>query len=241
MASPLPTPGAPEKQAVRTMFDRIARRYDLINRLLSFGIDQGWRRAAVAYLEAPEDARILDLCTGTADLLLEALAPAPSRRGLGLDFSVPMLRRARAKLERHGLLGRAGVLAGDAERLPLREKRFDGALIAFGIRNVPDPEAALREIRRVLVPGGRVVVLEFSTPRGVVGALYRLYSRHVLPRVGGLISGDPGAYAYLPASIERFPSPADFAAVLERAGFARVRHRPLTFGIAQLHRGERPA
>jgi demethylmenaquinone methyltransferase/2-methoxy-6-polyprenyl-1,4-benzoquinol methylase len=152
-----------------------------------------------------------------------------------------MLRRARAKLAQRALLGRAAVLAGDAERLPLRDRQFDGALIAFGIRNLPDPEAALREIRRVLVPGGRLVVLEFSSPRGVLGALYRLYSRYVLPRLGGLISGDPGAYAYLPASIERFPKPAEFAATLERAGFERVSHRPLTFGVAQLHRGERPA
>ena len=241
VAPPLPTPGAPEKQAVRTMFDRIARRYDLLNRVLSFGIDQGWRRAAVAYLDAPRQARILDLCTGTADLLLEAIAHEPLRRGIGVDFSLPMLRRARAKLDAQGMLARAAILAGDAERLPLRERRFDGALIAFGIRSVPDTEAALREILRVLVPGGRLVVLEFSSPPGMLGGLYRLYSRHVLPRIGGLISGDRGAYAYLPASIERFPQPAEFAATLERAGFARVSHRPLTFGVAQLHRGERPA
>src|SRR6185436_10389101 len=107
------------------MFDRIARRYDLLNRVLSFGIDQGWRRAAVAYLDASKQARILDLCTGTADLLLEALAREPLRRGTGVDFSLPMLRRARAKLDAHGLFPRAAVLAGDAERLPLRERQFD--------------------------------------------------------------------------------------------------------------------
>ncbi len=228
VAPPLPTPGAPEKQAVRTMFDRIARRYDLLNRVLSFGIDRGWRRAAVAYLDAPPDARILDLCTGTADLLLEAIAGIATRRGVGVDFSLQMLQRARAKLEGHALLHRAAVALGDAERLPLGERQFDGALIAFGIRSVPDPEAALAEICRVLKPGGRLVVLEFSTPTGPMGFLYRLYSRHVLPRVGGLISGDAGAYRYLPASIERFPKPAEFAATLERAGFTSVSYRPLT-------------
>lgn len=240
MPQPMPTPGAPEKQAVRSMFDRIAPRYDLLNHLLSAGIDRGWRRAAVAYLDAPADARILDLCTGTADLLVEAIARRPARRGTGVDFSLEMLRRADDKLRRQGLSARAALLAGDAERLPFLGALFDGALIAFGIRSVPMQEAALGEILRVLKPGGRLVVLEFSTPRGAMGVLYRLYTRHVLPRIGGLISGDRGAYAYLPASIERFPSPEAFAESLRRAGFSGVRYRPLTFGVAHLHRGERP-
>lgn len=241
MSQATPTPGAPEKPAVRSMFDRIAPRYDLLNHMLSLGIDRAWRRAAVAYLDAPADARILDLCTGTADLLAEAIARVPARRGTGVDFSLEMLRRGSDKLRHRAFSARAALLAGDAERLPLRGALFDGALIAFGIRSVPKPEAALGEILRVLKPGGRLVVLEFSTPRGAMGVLYRLYSRHVLPRVGGLISGDRGAYAYLPASIERFPSPAAFAGSLERAGFTGVRYRPLTFGVAHLHRGERPA
>jgi len=241
MAQPMPTPGAPEKQAVRSMFDRIAPRYDLLNRVLSLGIDRGWRRAAVLELDAPQDARILDLCTGTADLLVEAIAHAPARRAIGVDFSLAMLRRAGDKLRRQALSSRAALLAGDAERLPLRDALFDGALIAFGIRSVPKQEAALGEILRVLKPGGRLVVLEFSSPRGALGVLYRLYSRHVLPRIGGFISGDRSAYVYLPASIERFPPPEVFAESLERAGFTGVRHRPLTFGVAHLHRGERPA
>jgi len=236
-----PTPGAPEKQAVRSMFDRIAPRYDLLNRVLSAGIDRGWRRAAVRELDAPAGARILDLCTGTADLLIEAIARHPHRRATGVDLSTEMLRRGNQKLRRRALASRAALLAGDAERLPLRDSLFDGALIAFGIRSVPQHEAALREILRVLKPGGRLVVLEFSTPQGALGVLYRLYSRHVLPLLGGWISGDRAAYAYLPASIERFPSPQAFAASLERAGFSGVRYRPLTFGVAHLHRGERPA
>jgi demethylmenaquinone methyltransferase/2-methoxy-6-polyprenyl-1,4-benzoquinol methylase len=221
------------------MFDRIAPRYDLANRVLSGGIDVRWRRRAVRLLDAAPDARILDLCTGTADLLVEALGNAERRRGVGLDLSLPMLSRAAAKLAGAGLAGRAALVGGDAQRLPLASGTFDGALVAFGIRNVGDPAAALAEVRRVLRPGGRLVVLEFSTPRGLFGLLYGVYSRHVLPRVGGWISGHREAYAYLPASVARFASPVDFAALLEQAGFRDVTWRPLTGGIAHLFRGDR--
>ena len=235
----IPTPGAPETTAVRSMFDRIAPRYDLANRILSGGTDVRWRRRAVALLEVGPEARILDLCTGTADLLVEALARAEGRRGVGLDLSLPMLSRAEAKLARAGLAARAAVVGGDAQRLPLAPETFDGALVAFGIRNVGDPAAALAEIRRVLRPGGRLVVLEFSTPRGRFGRLYGAYARHVLPRVGGWISGHREAYAYLPASVARFATPAAFGGLMQEAGFRDVSWRPLTFGIAHLFRGDR--
>jgi demethylmenaquinone methyltransferase/2-methoxy-6-polyprenyl-1,4-benzoquinol methylase len=234
-----PTPGAPETLAVRSMFDRIAPRYDLINRLLSAGTDVRWRRRAVDALGLPPGARVLDLCTGTADLLVEALGRDGTRRGLGLDLSTAMLARASAKLEGAHLSARAGLVAGDAQRLPVRDGAFDGALVAFGIRNVGDPAAALAELRRVLRPGGRLVVLEFSTPRGLFGVLFGAYSRHVLPRVGGWISGDRGAYAYLPASVARFASPAQFGAVMEAAGFTGVRWQALTGGIAHVFEGTR--
>jgi demethylmenaquinone methyltransferase/2-methoxy-6-polyprenyl-1,4-benzoquinol methylase len=237
----VPTPGAPEKAAVRSMFDRIARHYDLLNRLLSAGTDVRWRRACVDLLELDRPARVFDLCTGTADLLVEALRRDAGHRGLGVDLSEQMLRRGVAKLRRRDLAGRAGLAAGDAEALPLASSSFDAATIGFGIRNVGDPAAALAEIRRVLRPGGRLVVLEFSLPRGWLGALYRRYFRGVLPRIGALVSGDPVAYSYLPASVERFPTPEAFATLMERAGFASVRWRRLSGGIACLHRGERPA
>lgn len=239
MSAVAPTPGAPERAAVRSMFDRIAPRYDLLNRLLSGGTDVRWRRRAVDFLDVPPAARILDLCTGTADLLIEALARDPRRSGLGVDLSHGMLVRGAAKLARGGYAGRAALAGGDGERLPVRDALFDGALVAFGIRNVGDPVAAMREVRRVLRHGGRFVVLEFSMPRGLFGAAYRLYFRHVLPRLGGLVSGDASAYAYLPASVARFPTPDAFAGLMAEAGFVDVRGRPLSGGIAWLHRGER--
>jgi demethylmenaquinone methyltransferase/2-methoxy-6-polyprenyl-1,4-benzoquinol methylase len=220
------------------MFDRIAPRYDLLNRLLSAGVDARWRRRAVDALDPAAGARVLDLCTGTADLLIEALGRTPAGQGVGLDLSPAMLSRGGEKLRRRGLAGRSALLCGDGERLPVASASFDGALVSFGIRNVGRPEVALRELRRVLRPGGRLVVLEFAMPRGVVGAAYRLYFRRVLPFVGGLVSGDPGAYAYLPASVARFPTPESFAELMRQAGFSAVVFVPLTAGIAYVYRGE---
>jgi len=236
-----PTPGAPEKAAVRSMFDRIAPRYDLLNRLLSGGIDVRWRRACVDLLDLTGPATVLDLCTGTADLLIEALSRDVRLAGVGVDLSSEMLVRGNAKLRRRDLATRGALASGDAERLPLTNGRFDGALVSFGIRNVGNPEAAFREIARVLRPGGRFVVLEFSMPAGALGQVYRFYFRHVLPWLGGLVSGDRGAYSYLPASVERFPLPMEFHALLERAGFTNVRRLSLTGGIAHLYRAEKAA
>jgi len=233
-----PTPGAPEKAAVRSMFDRIAPRYDLLNRLLSAGTDVRWRRRCADALALPDGAMVLDLCTGTADLLIECLARGEHSRGVGVDLSSGMLRRGAAKLRAAGLESRAALLLGDVERLPLRPKLFDGAVVAFGIRNVGEIDAALRELLRVLKPGGRFVILEFSIPGGVLGRLYRFYFARVLPVLGGLVSGNRGAYAYLPASVERFDSPPALAERLARAGFARVSVRPLSGGIAHLHLAE---
>jgi len=223
------------------MFDRIAPRYDLLNRLLSAGIDVRWRRACVDLLGLSGPGRVVDLCTGTADLLVEALSRDARLTGVGVDLSSEMLTRGRAKLERRGLDRRGALAAGDAERLPLRGGRFDGALVSFGIRNVADVAGAFREVSRVLRPGGRFVIVEFSMPRGVFGRLYRYYFRRILPWVGGLVSGDRGAYSYLPASVERFPAPAELQALLEGAGFANVRLRALTGGVAYLYRAEKAA
>jgi demethylmenaquinone methyltransferase / 2-methoxy-6-polyprenyl-1,4-benzoquinol methylase len=234
-----PTPGAPEKAAVRSMFDRIAPRYDLLNRVLSAGIDARWRRRCIDAVAGA--SRVLDLCSGTGDLLVEFLARDPVRTGVGVDLSTEMLVRGAAKLRRRGMDGRGRMAAGDAERLPVRAGAFDAATVAFGIRNVGDPAMALREMHRALRPGGRAAILEFSMPGGTLGGAYRLYFTQVLPRIGGLVSGDAGAYSYLPASVGRFPAPAEFAAAMTAAGFASVRYTALTAGIAHLYTGEKKA
>ncbi len=235
-----PTPGDPENAAVRAMFDRIAPRYDLLNHLLSAGIDVRWRRRAVDLLELRSPARVLDLCTGTGDLLIETLRRGPACAGVGIDLSHRMLVRGAAKLLRSGLAGRASMVEGDGQRLPFLEARFDGALVAFGIRNLADRLGALREIRRVLRPGGRLVVLEFSIPSGFLGRLYRVYFGRVLPRLAGVLS-ERSAYEYLPASVERFPSPAEFAGLMCEAGFGAVRWSRLTGGVACLVWGDKRA
>jgi demethylmenaquinone methyltransferase/2-methoxy-6-polyprenyl-1,4-benzoquinol methylase len=222
------------------MFDRIAPRYDLLNRVLSAGTDVRWRRRAVDLLELAPPLRVLDLCTGTADLLVEAVGRHPRSSGLGVDLAQGMLARGARKLERRGLAGRARLVGGDGERLPVRAASFDAAVVGFGIRNVGDPKRALAEVHRALRPGGRFVVLEFSMPQGLLGTLYRTYFTALLPRIGRLVSGDGSAYAYLPASVQAFPSPRAFAALMQEAGFVSVRIEPLTFGIACLHRGEKP-
>ncbi len=240
-------PHPPQEEAQRTeghvprMFDRIAHRYDLLNRLLSFRRDVAWRKAMLRHLPAGEGLAVLDLATGTGDVLV-ALCGDGARvlRGVGLDPSAGMLRIAVEKCAARGLSGKLRFLLGDATCLGLRSERFDVVTIAFGIRNVPDVGLALREMLRVLKPGGRALVLEFSMPGNrLFRALYLLYFRHFLPRLGGMISGDRDAYAYLNRTVEAFPSGDAFCALMTEAGFGEVRAYPLTFGIATLYVGSR--
>ncbi len=226
------------------MFDRIASRYDLLNRVLSGGIDSLWRRSVVRELPAaaPGTLRLLDLATGTADQILGILA-ADDRVGsaVGVDISSGMLELGRTKLQARSLDHRVDLQLADAMTLPFAAGSFDVATMAFGIRNVVDPPCALREILRVLRPGGRVVILEFSVPRfAPVRALYLGYFRHVLPRVGGWISGDRAAYRYLNQTAETFPAGEAFCGLLREAGFSEVSHRALTLGIATIYRGDVP-
>ena len=229
-----PTPGRPEKENVQAMFDAIAPRYDLLNRVLSARVDVAWRRHAVRALALRPGDRILDLATGTGDLLLEELRGGASR-SVGADLSFGMLRLARPKFEAAGK-PEARVCQGDAERLPFSDAAFDGATIAFGIRNVLDRAQGLREMRRVVKPGRRVVVLEFHETRGLMGRLFRVYFNHVLPRIGALVSSR-AAYSYLPRSVANFETPEDFASLMKDAGLREISSRPLTFGIAWLHVG----
>ena len=232
----------PPRHQVAQMFDRIAGRYDLLNRLLSGRRDVAWRRALVRQLPKSEGLRILDLATGTADVLLAALRyGTPPALGLGLDPSGGMLKFGRKKLAALGLESRLPLLQGDAMHLPLRGESFDAITIAFGIRNVHDVDAAFAEMLRVLVPGGRAVLLEFSLPENwIFRRLYLFYFRHILPLLGGLVSGDNHAYRYLNQTVETFPYGEEFRGWMERAGFVHVKVQPLTFGIAALYTGEKP-
>lgn len=233
--------GGPVKRSyVQRIFSEIAPRYDLLNRLLSGGIDRSWRRAAIAALGVPRRpaGTYLDLCAGTLDVGA-AIARTPAFAGtiVGADFAEPMLRAGRGKAPVRVLT----PVVADALSLPIRDASCDGAIVAFGIRNVVDIGAAFREVLRVLTPGSRLVVLEFSTPRsGVVRWTYNFYSRRVLPLVGALISGHPTAYRYLPDSIAQFPSADKLKVVMSDAGFSGVSITRLTFGVAALHIGEKP-
>jgi demethylmenaquinone methyltransferase / 2-methoxy-6-polyprenyl-1,4-benzoquinol methylase len=219
------------------MFDRIAERYDLLNRILSLGIDRRWRRHAAAALGPSHGQRILDLATGTGDLAIE-VARTPSTVVVGLDPSSRMLDLAKKKVARAGLADRIALMLGDAQALPFGPCEFDGACMAFGIRNVPDRAMALREIARVVKPGGRVAILELSEPRGgLLGSPGRFYVRTLVPRVGALLSG-AREYRYLQESIARFPSPPDFARLMTQSGLEVDSMRPLTFGACCLFAGK---
>jgi demethylmenaquinone methyltransferase/2-methoxy-6-polyprenyl-1,4-benzoquinol methylase len=219
------------------MFDAIADRYDLLNHLLSAGIDRSWRRRAIQALSLSGGERVLDLCTGTADLAVAARTAGPgAARVVGVDLAEAMLRVGRAKLLRQHLNDTVLLVRGDATRIPVADRSVDAVTIAFGIRNVERPEAACLEMHRVLRPGGTLAVLEFAIPTTpVVRAGYLAYFRYVLPRVGKLISRHSTAYGYLPASVDAFASPDEFVKVLRQSGFTDVRAVPLTFGIVLLY------
>jgi demethylmenaquinone methyltransferase/2-methoxy-6-polyprenyl-1,4-benzoquinol methylase len=235
------TSQADKAAGVRAMFDAIAPRYDLFNDVLSAGIHRRWRADAVDLLNPAPGARYLDLCAGTLDLARLVSARAPGARVVGADFSLRMLAAGRAKLDPPKLAGEDGGIhpvAADALRLPFPDGAFRGVIIGFGLRNLADFGAGLREMARVLEPGGRLVVLEFTVPPGrVFRGLYHAYFHHVLPRVGAWISGQAPAARYLPDSVSRFPRASELAGLVTAAGFERVRYRYLTRGIAALHVG----
>ena len=223
-----PNPGSGE------MFDQIAGRYDLLNRLMSMGIDQSWRRKTVSSMELPENARVLDLATGTADLALMIARMHPDATVLGSDPSARMLDVGHEKVERSGLGERVTLEVGDAQALPYEDDTFDGCCIAFGIRNVPDRDAALTEMARVTKPSGRVAILELGEPSvGWLSPFARFHVRKVIPRLGGMLSGSR-EYRYLQESIAAFPPADRFAEQMDAAGLQVLEARPLTFGACTL-------
>jgi demethylmenaquinone methyltransferase/2-methoxy-6-polyprenyl-1,4-benzoquinol methylase len=228
-------PGTLPAAEVRAMFDRIAPRYDLLNRAMTAGLDGRWRRAAAAAADVAAGDRALDVCTGTGDLALELADRATARgRVVGVDFSEEMVVRARAKAGRRG--SAATFEVADALALPFDDDDFEAATVAFGVRNLADLDAGLAEMARVVRPGGRVVVLEITTPARL-RRFYGLWFDRVVPRLGRVLGRDGAAYAYLPASVRRFPEPPELAARMEAAGLRDVRWRPLAGGIVALHGG----
>jgi demethylmenaquinone methyltransferase/2-methoxy-6-polyprenyl-1,4-benzoquinol methylase len=242
---------APDKSPDRIagMFDAIAPRYDLLNYVLSAGIDRRWRAAAIKSLKLTGRETLLDVCCGTADVALAArrsrtttAAGAPAARVLGVDFSGAMLALGIGKVRAAGQADRITLIRGDAMRLPVARRSVDAVTIAFGIRNVHRPEIVCGEIARVLRPGGRLAILEFGIPRVPgIKPLYLWYFTHVLPRIGRAISGHRAAYSYLPASVGTFAPPMKFVETLRAAGFCDVRADPLTFGIVYLYTGRCPS
>lgn len=231
-------------RAVREMFTSIAPRYDLLNHVLSFNVDRlwWWRTARrFRHILAQPDARALDLCCGTGDMAfaLQGQVGQSSARIVGADFSHAMLQRAAIKAGDRKRTDSPKWIEADALNLPFPSDHFDLVTSAFGFRNLADYDAGLLEIARVLRPGGECGILDFGEPKGMIGSLYRIYFKQVLPRVGSMISGVRGPYAYLPASVERFPPPDEMLMRMRKAGFAEASWTPYSFGIAGLYRGKK--
>jgi demethylmenaquinone methyltransferase/2-methoxy-6-polyprenyl-1,4-benzoquinol methylase len=225
-------------RAVQKMFDEIAPRYDLLNHTLSMNVDRLWWRKTARIFRTVlyrENACVLDLCAGTGDMSVALRAAGPSARILALDFSRQMLQYGQEKYRRRNIQ----PVEADALQLPLQPASVDLVVSAFGFRNLANYDAGLREIFRVLKPGGEVGILDFSEPGGLMGPLYGFYFRKVLPRIGTLLSGVKGPYEYLPASVEKFPPPQEMLRRMEAAGFGSVSWTPYTFGIAGLYRGKK--
>ncbi|MFN4765357.1 MAG: bifunctional demethylmenaquinone methyltransferase/2-methoxy-6-polyprenyl-1,4-benzoquinol methylase UbiE [Bacteroidota bacterium] len=226
-----------KKEQVARMFDGISGRYDLLNRLLSMGIDIRWRRVALRMLrERGIPGRVLDVATGTADLALALAADLPEAEVIGVDLSEGMLGVGRQKVERNGLRSRVRLEQADAENLPFEDGSFDAVTVAFGVRNFENLDKGLGELQRVLRPGGHLMVLEFSRPTSpLVKGLMNLYSRSLMPALGGWLSKDRAAYAYLPASVQVFPEGDAFEERLQRAGLQPLRQRRLSMGISSVY------
>lgn len=234
-----PEEAAEKTRSVKKMFGAIAPRYDLINRLLSFGIDVGWRRKMVSGLPRG-GIRVLDLACGTGDVSIEIMRQRPQAKIIGGDLSLPMLLAGKPKIRKRFLDDAISLAALSAEELPFPDATFDAVTIAFGIRNVARRDVALSEMARVLKPGGGVFILDFSLPLNpMVRALYGLYFHRVLPLLGGIVSGNLEAYRYLPKSVAGFPPREVFVEMMEKAGFKDVSHEDYTLGVATLYTGKR--
>jgi demethylmenaquinone methyltransferase / 2-methoxy-6-polyprenyl-1,4-benzoquinol methylase len=228
-----------KKEQVAKMFDNISHRYDFLNHFLSLGIDRAWRRKAISLLNNLRPKVILDVATGTGDFALQALSLKPEKI-FGIDISEGMLEVGRKKIRERNLSATIELLQGDSENLPFEQNKFDAVTVAFGVRNFENLEKGLVEIFRVLKPGGKLVVLEFSRPRGFpMKQAYNVYFKFILPRIGRMVSSDKAAYTYLPESVEAFPDGEDFLRILENVGFNQTKCKALTFGISSIYSGSK--
>lgn len=229
---------SPSRVDVYRMFNKISHRYDLLNRLLSLGMDRYWRRIAIKQLDSELHRRVLDLACGTGDVALAAAAAADNRLVIAIDRACQMLELASTKVTHRKLADRIILVCGDGMNIPAANESIDAATIAFGIRNMPDTEACLRELHRLLRKQGKIVILEFSLPKNrVIRSLHLFYLRRIVPLVGRLISGDEYAYSYLNKTIETYPHGSQFGELMTRAGFGEINCRPLTCGIVTLYTG----
>lgn len=236
--TPYASGDATKKEQVAAMFNTISRRYDFLNHFLSLGIDVLWRKKAIAELKKDRPQMLLDVATGTGDFAFEALAALTPAKIIGVDISRGMLDIAEKKIARRGVADRFEVRLGDSEKLLFDNDTFDAVTVAYGVRNFESLEAGLADMLRVLKPGGKAVILEFSHPRAFpVKQLYNVYFSHITPFIGRVFSKDARAYSYLPESVKAFPSGADFRNVMNKTGFKDTKVRPLAFGICSIYTG----
>jgi demethylmenaquinone methyltransferase/2-methoxy-6-polyprenyl-1,4-benzoquinol methylase len=225
-----------KKAQVAEMFNNIAGRYDFLNHFLSMGIDKGWRKKAIAEVAAIQPKNILDVATGTGDMAITAALAIQPNRITGVDIADQMLEVGRKKITAQNLSGIITLQTGDSESMPFATGEYDAVMCAYGVRNFEHLEAGLKEMQRVLRPGGKVVILEFSHPAGFpIKQLYKFYFRYILPTLGKMVSKHSNAYTYLPESVMAFPEGKKFCAILEQCGFSGAKARPLTFGITTLY------
>lgn len=232
----------PAKAKIKEMFDGIAADYDKLNHILSLDVDKSWRRRALSViLNEVKDLSVLDLACGTGDFAIAIAKASPEAHVTGVDLSEGMLEVMKEKVAKQGLQDRISIETGDGENLRFPDGSFDRVTNAFGIRNFEDKGKGLKEALRVLKPGGKLVILELSRPENkVVRWFYDLYFLNILPKIGGKVSGDKGAYSYLPASVKSFPGKKEFCKMMRDAGFDGVTHKAFTFGICRMYTGEKP-
>lgn len=236
---PYKTEESGKKEQVAKMFNNISGHYDFLNHFLSLGIDRGWRKRAIKILSPVKPKQILDVATGTGDFAFQALSLNPDKV-MGIDISEGMLEVGRKKISKRNLSAKIELQRGDSENLQFEENKFDAITVGFGVRNFENLEKGLKEIFRVLKPGGMVVILEFSRPRKFpMAQLYRFYFKVILPKIGRLVSKDKSAYTYLPESVEAFPDGMDFENILKQTGFKDTTCEPLTFGISSIYTGRK--